>query len=136
MVRRLQVKLVTAEARAAAAQSNEAAIIEALKQADERHSQELKEAHLVSRARRRMQAFENEELPILEEHPVARGSGKRKSPTAPVAPPPTEASRETPDPKVAKEEEPLPLTLPGPRVDVRSLLLSIGREPTPASDPA
>ena len=136
MVRRLQVKLVAAEARAAAAQSNEAAIIEALKEADERHSQELKEAHLVSRARRRMHAFEGEEPPTREEISVAQGSGKRKSPAAPVALPPTEASRETPDPEVAKEEEPLLLTQPRPRADVSSLLLPIGREPTQVSDPA
>ena len=83
-----------------------------------------------------MQAFENVEPPILEGIPVAQGSGKRKSPTAPVAPPPSEASCETLDPKAAEEEELLPLTQPGPRVDVRYLLLSIGIEPTQANDPA
>ena len=84
-----------------------------------------------------MQAFENVEPPILEGIPVAQGSGKRKSPTAPVAPPPSEASCETLDPEAAKEEEePLPLTQPGPRVDVRYLLLSICIEPTQANDPA
>ena len=76
-----------------------------------------------------MQAFEDEEPSLLGGIPAAQGSGKRKSPAALVAPPPTEASRETPDPEVAEEEEPLPLMQPRPRVDVRSLLLPIGREP-------
>jgi hypothetical protein len=49
MVRRLQVRLAATEARAATAQSNEAAAIEDLKEAEERHSQELKDAHLVGR---------------------------------------------------------------------------------------
>ena len=83
-----------------------------------------------------MHAFEDEEPSLLGGIPAAQGSGKRKSPAALVAPPPTEASRETPDPEVAKEEEPLLLTQPRPRADVSSLLLPIGREPTQVSDPA
>jgi hypothetical protein len=92
MVRRLQVRLATAEARAVAAQSNEAAAIEDLKEAEERHSQELKDAHLVGPARRRMCAFEDEEPLILNGIPVIHGSSKRKCPDAPPAPPPTEGA--------------------------------------------
>jgi hypothetical protein len=79
------MKLVVAEARAAGAESNEAAAIEDLKEAKEQHVQELRDAHLVGRARRRMRDFPDEEPPILD------GSSKRKSPEAPPAPPPTEA---------------------------------------------
>jgi len=46
-VRRLQAKLAAAEARAAAAQVNEVTAIEALKEAEERHSKGINEAHLV-----------------------------------------------------------------------------------------
>jgi len=116
-VRRLQVRLATAEARAAAAQSNES---------------EAKEAHLVGRARRRMQVLEDEDPLVLDKIPVAQGSGKRKSPSALVAPPPTEVSPKTSDSEAA--EDPLPLTQPGLRVDVRSLLLPIGEEPTQANE--
>jgi hypothetical protein len=97
MVRRLQVKLVVAEARAAAAESNEAAAIEDLKEAKEQHVQELRDAHLVGRARRRMRDFPNDKPPILDGIPVIHGSSKRKSPEAPPAPPPTEAPGESPE---------------------------------------
>ena len=106
MVRRLQVRLATAEARAATAQSSEAEAKEALKEAEDRHSKELKEAHLVGRAWRKMQVLEDEDAPLLDRIPIAQGSGKRKSPSALVAPPPTEVSPETSDPEAA--EEPLP----------------------------
>lgn len=102
MVRRLQVRLAATEARAATAQSSEAEA----KEAEERHSKELKEAHLVGHARRRMQVLVDEDPPLLDRIPVAQGSGKRKSPSALVAPPPTEVSPETSDPEAL--EEPLP----------------------------
>jgi hypothetical protein len=97
MVRRLQVKLAVAEACAAAAESNEAAAIEDLKEAKEQQVQELRDAHLVGRARRRMRDFPDEEPPILDGIPVIHGSSKRKSPEAPLAPPPTEAPGESPE---------------------------------------
>ena len=106
MVRRLQVRLAAAEARTATAQSSEDEAKEALKEAEDQHSKELKEAHLVGRARRRMQVLVVEDPPLLDKIPVAQGSGKRKSPSALVAPPPTEVSPETSDPEAA--EEPLP----------------------------
>jgi hypothetical protein len=92
MVRRLQVRLLAAKARAAAAQSNEAVAIEDLKEAEEQHSQELKDAHLMGCARRRMCAFEGEEPLILDGIPVIHGSSKRKTLDAPPTPPPTEAT--------------------------------------------
>ena len=51
----------------------------------------------MGRARRRMQVFEDEEPPLLDGIPVIQESGKRKSPAAPMAPPPTEVSPETLD---------------------------------------
>ena len=94
MVSRFQVRLTAAEERAAAAQSSEAKPKEALKKDKEWHSKELKQAHLVGRACRRMQVFEDEILPFLNGIPVTQGSGKRKNTTASIAPPPTEVSPE------------------------------------------
>ena len=88
----------------------------------------------MGRGRRRMQVLVYEDPPLLDRIPVAQGSGKRKSPSALVAPPPTEVSPETSDPEAA--EEPLLLTQPGLRVDVRSLLLPIGEEPSLANQSA
>jgi hypothetical protein len=95
MVRRLQVKLTVAEARATAAESNEAAAIEDLKEAKGQHVQELRDAHLVGRVRRRMRDFPDEEPPILDGIPVIHESSKRKSLEAPPAPLPTEAPGES-----------------------------------------
>jgi hypothetical protein len=97
MMRRLQVKLAVAEARVAAAESNEAAAIEDLKESKEQHVQELRDAHLVGRARRRMRDFPGEEPPILDGILVIHGNSKRKSPETPPAPPPPEAPRESPE---------------------------------------
>ena len=132
-VRRLQAKLAAVEARAAPAQVNEVAAIEALKNAEERHSKGIKEAHLVGLTRRRMQASEQEEFPILEGIPIARGSGKRKSLIASSASPTIGATHEGPDPEAAKGKEPLPLTQPRAMEDVCSLLRG---EPTQANKPA
>ena len=44
-------------------------------------------------ARRRMQAFADEEPPILDGIPVFHGTYKRKSPEATPTPPPTEVAR-------------------------------------------
>jgi hypothetical protein len=59
MVRKLHVHLAEAQAQAATAESHETAITEALKEAEDRHAQELKDAYLVTRAKRRMQALED-----------------------------------------------------------------------------
>ena len=87
-------------------------------------------------ARRRMRFSKDEEPPLLDGIPVAQGSDKRKSPAAPIAPPLTEVSPETYDPGGAEGEDPLPLTQPGLRVDVRSLLLPREEEPTQANESA
>lgn len=73
MVRRLQVQLAEARAQVSAAKSREAAAIEALKQAEDRHSQDLKRAHLIARAKRRTLTVEDDEAPILEGIPIAQG---------------------------------------------------------------
>src|SRR5688572_837107 len=121
IVRRLQVKLAAAEARAAAAQSNEAIAVEALKEAEDRHSKELKDAHLTIRARRRMVAIEDDEAPILEGIPIAPGPSKRKSPDATPAPPPSERNSEVSD-GVVPETPPTGGTL---KDEVLALLLPI-----------
>jgi len=115
MVKRLQVQLAEARAQATTAESCEAATVEALKQAEDHHSQELKRAHLTAWARRRIVNIDDDEAPILDEIPIAQGSCKRKCLEAPPAPPLTEVSQEAPEPDVAieeegKEEEILPLT--------------------------
>ena len=129
-MRRLQTKLVAVEARAAVAQVNEVATIEALKEAEERHSKGIKEAHLVGLTRRRVQASEREEFPILEGIPIAQGSDKRKSLIASSASPTIGSDLEA-----AKGKDPLPLTQPRPMEDVCSLLVPRG-EPTQANKPA
>jgi len=105
----LQVQLVEAHASAAAAESQEIAMSEALKEAEDWHVHQLREAYLVTRAKRRMLAAERQDALILEGiliHPPER---RRTGVAAPPAPPPSEVS----------EEEPLiPLTQPLPREDV------------------
>ena len=54
--RMLQVQLAEAHASAAAAESRETAMSEALKEAEDRHAHQLGEAFLVTRAKRRMLA--------------------------------------------------------------------------------
>ena len=75
MVKRLQVQLAEARAQATAAKSHEAAAVEALKQAEDHHSQELKRAHLTAWARRIVN-IDDDEAPILDEIPIAQGSCK------------------------------------------------------------
>jgi hypothetical protein len=91
------VKLAIAEACAAAAESNEATAIEDLKEDKEQHVQELRDAHLVGRARRRMRDFPDEEPLILDRIPLSQGANKRKNPKARLAPLPTEATRDNPE---------------------------------------
>jgi len=96
--RMLQVQLAEAHASAAVAESREAAMEEALKEAEDRHVHQLHAAYLVTRARRRTLAAERQDAPILEGIPIH-----------PPAPPPSEVS----------DVEPLiPLTQPSSREDV------------------
>jgi hypothetical protein len=62
---------------------------EALKVDEERHAQELEDAYLVTRAKRRTLATERQEPLILEGIPVHPPERRR---TGIAAPPPTEAS--------------------------------------------
>jgi hypothetical protein len=70
LVRKLHVQLVEAQAQAAAAESRETAISEAMKEAEDCHAQELKDAHLITRAKRRMLALEDQGPIILEGIPI------------------------------------------------------------------
>jgi hypothetical protein len=80
-------------------------MVEALKVDKDRHAQELEDAYLVTRAKRRTLTMERLEPLILEGISVHPPERKRTSVVAPQAPPPMEAS----------EIEPfLPLTQPPP----------------------
>ena len=65
------MQLAEAKAQAARAESHEAAAIEASKQAEDRHSQQLKDFYLVTRAKRRTLTLEEREWPILDGIPIA-----------------------------------------------------------------
>ena len=104
----LQVQLAEAHVSAAAAESHEAAMEEALKEAEDRHVHQLRVAYLVTRAERRTLAAERQDAPILEGIPIHPPERRRTSVAVPLAPPPSEVS----------EEEPLiPLTPPLPWED-------------------
>jgi hypothetical protein len=95
MVRKLHVQLAEAQAQAVAAESRETAIVEALKEAEDRHTQELKDAYLVTRAKSRMLALEDQEPIILEGIPiVSLKTERRLDIEGPSAPLPTETSHE------------------------------------------
>ena len=104
----LQVQLAEAHASAAAAESRETTMSEALKEAEDRHVHQLREAYIVTRAKRRMLAAERQDAPILEGIPI-HPPGRRTGVAAPPAPPPSE---------VSEEESLVPLTQPLPREDV------------------
>ena len=99
------MQLAEAHASAAAAESQEAAMEEALKEAED----QLRVAYLVTRAERRTLAAGRQDAPILEGIPIHPLERRRTGVAAPPAPPPSEVS----------EEEPLiPLAQPLPREDV------------------
>ena len=107
--RMLQVQLAKAHASAAAAESREAAMEEALKGAEDWHVHQLRVAYLVTRAERRMLAAGRQDAPILEGIPIHSPERRRTGVAAPPTPPPSEVS----------EEEPLiPLAQPLPYEDV------------------
>ena len=107
--RMLQVQLAEAHASAAAAESRETAMSEALKEAEDRHVHQLHEAYLVTMAKRRTLAAERQDAPILEGIPIHPPERRRTGVAAPPAPPPS---------KVSEEEPLIPLTQPLPREDV------------------
>ena len=106
--RMLQVQLAEAHASAAAAESRETAMTEALKEAEDRHVHQQRVAYLVTRAERRTLATERQDAPILEGIPI-HPPERRTCVAAPPAPPPS---------KVSEEEPLIPLTQPLPREDV------------------
>ena len=106
--RMLQVQLAEAHANAAAAESREAAMEEALKEAEDWHVHQLRVAYLVTRAEQRTLATERQDAPILEGIPI-HPPERRTGVPAPPAPPPS---------KVSEVEPLIPLTQPLPREDV------------------
>jgi hypothetical protein len=108
LVRKLHVQLAEAQAQAAAAESRETAIYEAMKEAEDRHAQELKDAYLVTRAKRRMLALEDQEPIILEGIPIMPLKiGKRLAIEGPSAPPPATTSHEASELEPKEEEIPI-----------------------------
>ena len=83
-------------------------MLEALKEAEDQHVHQLREAYLFTRAKWRTLAAERQDAPILEGIPV-HPPERRTGVALPPSPPPSEVS----------EVEPLiPLTQPSPREDV------------------
>ena len=87
--RMLEVQLAEAHASAAAAESRETTMSEALKEAKDRHVHQLREAYLVTRAKRRTLAAERQDAPILEGSPIYSPEGRRTGVAVPPAPPPS-----------------------------------------------
>jgi len=106
-IRQLRVQVTEAHTRATAAENREAIVVESLKLAEDRHTQQLKDAYLVTQAKRKMITVDSQQHPVLDGIPVTFA---RKPDEGLLAPPPTKASREASKPDAA-EEEPLPLTL-------------------------
>ena len=102
------MQLVEAHAGAVAAESLETAMSEALKEAKDRHVHQLREAYLVTMAKRRTLAAERQDAPILEGIPV-HPPKRRTGVAVPPAPLPSE---------VSEVELLIPLTQPSPRKDV------------------
>ena len=102
----LEVQLAEAHANVVAVESRETAMAEALKEAEDRHTQQLEDAYLVTRAKRRTLDIERQEPLVLEVIPIHPPERRRTCVAVPPAPPPLEVS----------EVEPLlPLTQPPPR---------------------
>jgi hypothetical protein len=77
----------------------------------------LKDAYLVTRAKRRMLALEDQESIILERIPIMPlKTGKRLVIEGPSAPPPTETSHEASELEPKEEEIPI-LSQPPPKDD-------------------
>jgi hypothetical protein len=117
--RMIEVQLAEAHANLAAAESRETAMAEVVKVDQDRHAQELEDAYLATRAKRRTLALERQEPLILEgipDHPLEK---RRTGAAVPPAPPPTEAS---------DIENFIPLTQPLPGEEV-------GPQPSVAEEP-
>ena len=90
--RMLEVQLAEAHANVAATESHETAMAEALKEAEDRHTQQLEDAYLVTRAKRRTLDTERQEPLVLEGIPVHPPERRRTGVVVPPAPPPLEVS--------------------------------------------
>ena len=86
------MQLAEAHASAVAAESRETAMSEALKEAEDRHVHQLREANLVTRAKRRTLAAERQNALILEGIPIHLSERRRTGVAVPPAPPPLEVS--------------------------------------------
>jgi hypothetical protein len=91
--RMLEVQLAEVHANVAAVESQETTMAEALKVDEDRHAQEMEDAYLITRAKRRTLATERQEPLILEGIPVHLLERRRTDVVAPPAPPPIEASK-------------------------------------------
>ena len=63
---------------------------EALKEAEDRHVHQLREAYLITRAKQRTLAAERQDAPILEGIPIHPIETRRTGDVEPPAPPPSE----------------------------------------------
>ena len=100
------MQLAEAHASVVATESQETTMLEALKEAEDRHAHQLGEAYLVTRAKCRTLAAERQDPLILEGIPVHLPKRKRTDVAVPPAPPPSE---------VSESKSLLPLTQPLPR---------------------
>jgi hypothetical protein len=124
LVRKLHVQLAEARAQAATAERCETTISKAMKEVEDHHAQKLKDAYLVTRAKRRMLALEDQEPIILEGIPIMPlKTGKRLAIEGPSAPPPTATSHEASELEPKEEEIPL-LSQPPPKDDGDPSLIS------------
>lgn len=112
-IRSLEVQLAEAKEQAARAESREAIAIEALKQAEDRHTQQL--IFLVTRAKRRSLTLQERECPILDGMPIGTMEEiQAMIVDVPPTPPPTGASRVISEIGSDDGEEIPPLTQPPP----------------------
>jgi len=93
----------------AAVESRGTAMAEALKEAEDWHTQQLEDAYLVTRAKHRTLDTERQEPLVFEGIPVHPPEIRRTGVTVPPAPPPS---------KVSEVESLLPLTQPPPREEI------------------
>jgi len=105
----LEVQLAEVNANVAAIESRETAMAEALKEAEDQHTQQLEDAYLVTRAKRRTLDTERQEPLVLEGISVHPSKRRRTVVAVPPAPPPS---------KVSEVESLLPLTQPPPREEI------------------
>ena len=100
------MQLAEAHANVAAVESRETAMVEAVKEAENRHTRQLEDAYLVTGAKRRTLDTERQEPLVLEGMPIHPPERRRTGVAVPPAPPPSE---------VSEVESLLPLTQSPPR---------------------